>query len=181
MSRSADPNPYESPKAELEGAPPPEAMGAWRQGDLLVVSRGFQLPLICVATNQPADGYDREALDGLDRPLPLPLARSYVEFASQQAAIAVRTIQLGFVLLILVGLYYFVQVGGGVRRLAMVPDWLPPVAALIGVFALFGGSVWGRAANQLLAVHHATDHHVWIDGAHPEYLARWPQWPYAPN
>lgn len=51
-------NPYAAPEAEIApGKYAPEGGGAWRDGNLLVMSRDAELPDRCIKCNLPAHGY----------------------------------------------------------------------------------------------------------------------------
>lgn len=50
-------NPFAAPRVETLRAVPVHAEGAWRDGDLLVMSKGYILPDFCVKCGEPAAGY----------------------------------------------------------------------------------------------------------------------------
>lgn len=172
-------NPYAPPLADCRLEAPAGDSGIWRQDDFLVAPRHGQLPLRCIATNLPAQGYDPHALMGLDPPLPIPLSESYLQFVRTQARLALSLSALGVLLTLLLPIALTIArvLPGGVRFLGK-PDWPEFLTVGIGALLLIAGLTWGRGVTLLLYVHHATDSHVWIYGVHPDYLAQLPEWPY---
>ncbi len=50
-------NPHAAPETEISLGPrAPDDVGAWRDGPLLVMIKGAELPDRCLKCNQPADG-----------------------------------------------------------------------------------------------------------------------------
>jgi hypothetical protein len=164
----------------------PQGEGCWRDGKVLVMSRGFELPERCVRCNEPAPGYRLRrdlswhepmwALTLLISPLLYVLvalvvrkkARVYVSLCPEHRNKRTRGIAIAWLLgLAAVGLFvYGVSLPGDQGVLPVVASPILLIAALI----------WGQRASAVIAPKRIDKEMVWIKKVHPKYLAEFPDW-----
>jgi hypothetical protein len=174
-----DLNPYASP--ECVDPLPTDVFGAWRDGSMLVIHKQTNLPRVCVVTGKPAAGARDQLLvwkspgEFLSRQthLMVPLCRKELE----RYKLARRLILSGWLL-----------TGGavalGVLRLILLTNDPLTRQILTSLAVLTGGAglvAWlvGVAINQIpLSVAMGRGDHIWLAGAHREFLNRLPQWAY---
>lgn len=191
---SQNPNPYASP--QYTGSAPvapmgPAAAGLWRQGDYLVIDKRIQLPDICLLTNEPA----RERQSVSYQYLPpsvrwLGAGFGLIGAAIAQAFAVNATVNMpvsdtvigqrwqaaifGFGGAIL-GIALFV---GGCVAMANKLEALGIVGMLAGAVALIGGIIAAVVLYKQVQSYFINETHIWISGAHADYLNRLPHWPY---
>jgi hypothetical protein len=56
---------------------------------------------------------------------------------------------------------------------------LMPLLMLAGFLLFIGALIFGVLATRIVTPAEITDHHVFLKGVHPEFLAGLPDWPYA--
>ncbi|MCG8407614.1 MAG: Mth family G-protein coupled receptor [Phycisphaerales bacterium] len=153
----------------------------WREGNLLVMGKGAQLPTRCVKCNAPSEG----------RPLKRKMYWHHP----------------GWYLLILVGLLIYVVVALCIRKSVVVhaglcakhrakrrwvilASWLiglsfiplgwvaiefdQPLFIIVGILNLLVGPIIFIAAGQVVTPSRIDDHYAWIKGVCPSYLSALP-------
>jgi hypothetical protein len=188
-------NPYAAPQSmepAWRGSAPPEQGGVWRSGRLLVMRRDAQLPPICIKSNEPATGWLKRKLSWHH---PLVFAAlllnvlAYIILAlvmRKQATIYVglsdehfrrrrRAIVIGW-LLALSGIGLFVA---GIALAANVPRGEDMVFLVFttAMIVLVVGCVWGIRGAQIVAPKRINDSFLWLKGAAPAFLERFPDAP----
>lgn len=166
-------NPYTPPR---ETEPPPELEGVWRQGDWLVVSHSAKLPTEwCVKTNEPTTRTGTLWDLGVQYKGWLYT----LKFGLKETLYQRRLWRTRIMLASLV-------VGLPVSAVSVLSDlWFPNLVsdlAAIGALAAsiclvligFISSVIDLMQISLIS---RTGKHVFIRGAHPDFLARFPEWP----
>jgi len=166
----------------------------WRDGKLLVVGRDEAFPGWCVRTNRPADGkWFRQQLNCMPiwaRPIsallfPLgwltPLGWIVTEAATRSAVIHLgvsrsflrrRRRSIALTCLILSGSYAAIAWSCCWGPWGDGNTWLTMGAAL----ALGWGMFRVARAKQIVTAKRITGEFIWLKGAHPEFLARLPEW-----
>jgi hypothetical protein len=170
-----DPNPYApsavvDPRQELAEA----GVGAWRDGDLLVIHRDARLPEICLKTGQPAGrrltvklAWDEHwwSLRKQTLRLELPLSeRSYF------AATRLRW------LLVALGMAVLAALGVIIPRLHHWPSGQ-------GALVIFGGGssaitllLCSVALGEPVAIRRVRGDYLWLSGAGQRFLQQLPVW-----
>lgn len=179
-----DPNPYASPQAESRPETLPTGpVGAWREGDLLVMHRQAALPPYCVFTNEPAGGE------------PLNLAYSQIgEHGTPELGPTVHIALIGFPVTPEIPAEFFrANVGGllsllgGVGLVALaclsiqqglVTLFFVGMALGLGLM-LFAGYL--SYARRKLTLERMNDEYLWFRGAAPGFLDRLGPPPFAPT
>jgi hypothetical protein len=160
----------------------------WRDGKLLVMRKGAELPYRCIKTNAPADVWLKRELSWapwwvlalLLMSLPIGLiayllagkrARIRVGLCERRRAARVRAIWIAWLLALLgIGL----MICGGVFA-----DQQPnlPLVYLFpaGFLSLLVGLLMGATLPHVVRAAKITDDYVWLKGAHPDYLAALPE------
>lgn len=166
------------------------SFGIWRDKDRLVMSKGAELPYICVKTNRPADGWLRRKLYwhhwGIYLLLLVTPLLVYVIVAlivRQKADIQVgltrdqlrrrRWVIAGSWLGVLGGIVVMVV---GIANTAPNSAW--GVAMIIAGFAtILAAAIIGLLLARIVHPARITKEYVWIKGVHPGYLASLPEFP----
>lgn len=163
--------------------------GAFRNNGLLVLHRRFPLPDRCVKSNLPANGSILRCELSWHHPAWfLTLLLGLVPYFLLSMAIAKRariavgisplwkrkrlariaitaaTILLGALLICVA----FIYLQGTELFLASYG---------LGMLLVLAGIVYGRLVARLVRPKRIDDTHVWLAGAHPDYLAELPPWP----
>lgn len=183
-------NPYAAPSAASHpiGAPA-TSVGIWREGKTLVMHKQASLPDVCIKSNETTDGYRLKRKLSWHHPLIAstilisPLI--YVILAvvlSKRATITIgltdtwRKKRIQRIMTawsgVLMGLI------GGIAGLAMInPNgnsslggWL----ALGGLLMIIVMGIYGIVAARLISPKKIDAQYIYIKGAHPEFLARFP-------
>lgn len=173
-------NPYAAPRADIEPVyiaeviPQELAPGAWRMGYLLVMTGDGILPQRCAMTNQEMVNYDNSMVGFMGRNISIPVSQQYLDNTTYHKTVS-RSLQIVGVIAILVGM--------GLINPALnfrLPSLLIATAILIvaGLPAMITGIIWQRSYVPSLEIEHFTPQLLWLRGAHPDYLASLPEWPY---
>jgi hypothetical protein len=168
-------NPYASPTIpggyELSST---LGIGAWRDGDILVLHKQASLPFVCIETGDPGFRYRTFVLDRnywlelwmRQEQLLLPLGKpAYRKFRNREIMATAAIVVPIFALMIVTGI-----------RGALAPAWYFP---LIGLFmcGLVFAEILRRKDRKRLRFVAKKDSYVWIAGADPRFLAHLPDWP----
>ena len=164
--------------------------GMWRQGEILVVTRGLVFPDHCPVSNQSArTRYDYEfsylspearAAGAMFGALGAAVANSMATKANYQIPhtdeyIGAYRSNLAIGLGALFG-GIAVIIGGAFASNAS--EALAGTLIVLGIGMIIGGLIWLVAVRRELTVHYVSDTHCWIAGCSPEFLATLPPWPY---
>jgi hypothetical protein len=183
-----DDNPYAAPKAEvLSPDRHLESPGeAWREGNMLVVRKGAELPDRCLKCNAPAEGFRFSRLLSWHRPIWFVLflispaiyvlvyflirwrGRVTVGLCPRHREIRAWAIGLGW-LAALVGL-------GSIFAISVIPDALIPLAILIGGTLMLAGLIGGVLGSQVLVTKRIDKHFIWLRNVSLLYLTQFPDW-----
>jgi hypothetical protein len=174
---AADVNPYAASAVAEPLVPSADVLGigAWRDGDYLVLHPRAELPRLCVFTGLLASRqriiklqWDQRLFSSKSLRLAIPVSDRWVRFdrlrwwgghAAGLAAIA--------------GSYWFVRLG----QLQSVAGWDFPFA-LVGSIALaIGLAIYTQFSEQSCGVARARGDYLWIGGPSGAYLAQLPTWP----
>ncbi len=179
----------------------PDEPAAWREGDVLVVCRDRPLPMVCVLSGRPAKGYVKCLFHWHDRPLaasgPGGVLWQYardvwkVPLDVPLAGDLMRRRTIGWLLFGLTALVALATIGGLVAvqvYLGGLPagperEWWKdlgvPIIAMGGVLltclAMLGSYKIMPMPTVRLKPVRATQTHLWLSGAAPEYLAQLPE------
>lgn len=162
----------------------------FRDGKLLVMSRGATFPDRCVVTNQPAEKWlDRKLyweppwvkLSAVIPPAYVVFAFMYLEpiavgFALTSAAASRRYWKMMVRLLLLFG-----GIAGGFWALLNqrdLPDSVLPWLLLLDFVTIVGSAFWYCRARDVLRVRRTNVDYVWLSGVHPAFLSELPPFPH---
>ena len=190
-----DVNPYASPQSydavPLVVESEPIYNGLFRKGAVLVMHKRATLPNRCIKSNEPAVGW-------LKRNLSWHHPAVFVALLANLLVYIILAMCLRKQATIYIGLS---EVWFRKRRQATWIGWLlflggiaglvPAIAyadtyflAGLGIglcpLAALGGAIYGLLAARLVWPERISDDYVWLKGAHPEFLASLPPWPYHP-
>jgi hypothetical protein len=174
---AADVNPYAASAVAEPLVPSADVLGigAWRDGDYLVLHPRAELPRLCVFTGLLASRqriiklqWDQRLFSSKSLRLAIPVSDRWVRFdrlrwwgghAAGLAAIA--------------GSYWFVRLG----QLQSVAGWDFPFA-LVGSIALaIGLAIYTQFSEQSCGVARARGDYLWIGGPSRAFLTQLPPWP----
>jgi len=173
---------------------PDERSGVWRDGKILVMSQGAELPYRCVKTNEPAETFLRRKLSWHPPAIFATILAGvliYVILAmvlSKKADIRVpisHRIRKRRTMAIIVG--WLASLGGvGLTILTCilladsqnpaVKDALPFIVIGGIVFVIFS-AVFSSSIASIVTPTKITDRHVWLRGVNADYLDLLPEWP----
>ena len=142
----------------VELLPELEPTGAWRSGETLIIARGAQLPEYCLKTNQPTYGNS------------LRVGRFDFPVSGEWLAKRRQYYILGWTLVVTALFLLFFAVDDVARRrgeFSLVWFGLALVIAVSGVLIL--------VQMRLVSIVSASDDMLWVRGAHPEFLQRFPE------
>jgi hypothetical protein len=201
MSASIHPefNPYEPPRADVRPERGPDylpgskfsgAVGAWREGDLLLMSEGASLPDNCVKCDEPAEGYLLKRNLQWHHPAVYLLilihlllyiivalivrkrVKVYIPVCEAHRRRRVNAIITAWTLVvssiavpILIGVNsqaWFAESGSGVVG----------VTSIVGVVVFIAAAMYGALVGRVVAVKRIEEKYAWIRGVCPEFLAR---------
>ncbi len=165
--------------------------GLWRQGNVLVMRKGSQLPARCVKSNQPTDRRLKRNLYWHHPAIYLTIllhiliyvilalilrktATIYVGLSDEWFAKRHRAMFIGW-FLVLASIGMFVAGVATVDRSETFP-WMLVASPLV----FLGGAIYGLLAARMIAAKRISDDYVWLKGVHPSFLADLPEWPYQP-
>jgi hypothetical protein len=162
--------------------------GIWRDGNQLVMSQDAELPYVCIKTNRPADVWLPRTVSWYPKwtlvLLPLGLivwlivagvlrrqATIRVGLCESRRAGRVWTIVLAWGGVVLsLGLLIL---GAILEKRQPEAVWLIPV----GIVLFFGSAIVGATLPTIVSAAYLTEDHIWLKGVHPDYLARFPEFP----
>jgi hypothetical protein len=184
-------NPYAPPKSQLLDMKPAIARsgGIWRDGNLLMVRKGVQLPDRCLKCNAPADGYRFHRNLSWISPFwylgllvigPLIFVIIYYIVRNQGEVTAGlcpihrarrrRWIWIAWITALL-GLVVMLIPTTGV-----VPQQYTAVPVLAGIALVFAGLLIGAIGPPVLVPDRIDKHFVWLKRVSPTFLATLPDW-----
>lgn len=180
-------NPYAVPKSQ-----PAKVVtstdGVWRQGNLLVMHKMAVLPDVCIKSNQPADGYRLKRKLSHHHPaivlavlvnvllyiilaaIMAKRATVMIGLSPQWRAIRKRRMAISWMgSLIGLGMLIFglVTLDGPQRN-----DGTGGILVLLGIVGMIGFLLYGLIGARMISAKKIDDDHVYIKGAHPDFLAR---------
>lgn len=185
----SDFNPYAAPETdELRGsiAAASDVAGPWRQGRVLVMAKTGELPPRCVCCNAPATGR--------------PLKRTLTWHPAWWYLLLLFNLLVYLVVALIIRRTAIIRVGlcdrhRGRRRMWIALAWslvllaiaLPMIASATGStdpFVFFGltpllllvAALIGIFGARVVYAKRIDDHHAWIGGVSPAYLAELPSW-----
>lgn len=174
-------------------------MAVFRQGDMVVMHRLAALPNLCFFNGEPASSEPMSVSLKYDEPwvrmMALFGALIYALFSAAASKTATVNIPVSQTTwdsrwwwtwfcwgLFGVGLLIFV--GGCV---GLVSNDRGPLASLFGIGMLVGlltmiaAPIVGYFSFRQVACYFMDDHYIWMTGAHPNFLAVLPAWPFPPR
>jgi len=190
-------NPYAAPLGEPAYAGKQDhSLACWRDNKILIMPRDGRLPLICVKSNQPAERYLRRKLAWHRPAIYLLLLCNILIFAlvalicQKKADIEIGLSEEWFVkrrracwigwssFLLGIGLFAvfiwllstFTYIGD--LHTALVVGTLPLSVAV----AVIGG-IYGLVASRMVTPQKIDENYLYLRGCHPDFLARFPDWP----
>jgi len=190
-----DDNPYAAPEFSVRPAgkfaDPAfgsfDAEGCWQDGNLLVLSKGAQLPDRCIKCNLPANDFRLERKLSWHPPIwfvtvfisPLiyvivalcvrHTAKIEVGLCEEHRRRRSRAIASAWIAI----LGGFGLIFGGVALVD--PEWVP-IPVLVGLVTILVGIFIGILGSQVATTKSIDEHHVWLAKANPEYLKMLPTW-----
>lgn len=190
---TSDINPYQSFAAESGPVAAEVAgQGLWRQGKLLVIEKTAELPYVCIKSNEPADGRLTRKLTWHHPLISVSILASPIIYIILAAILSKRaTIHIGLsdawfakrrtriVIAWLLSLGGFGALVSGIVLMNNIQmQNTAPLLMFGGFIAFIVGIIYGLVAGRLVTPDKITDHHVWLKGVHPEFLAGLPEWPH---
>lgn len=190
-------NPYAAPQTGHAVAPGGMPMrqqgeiGIWHTGKTLVMHQAATLPDVCVKSNQPASGKTlRRKLSWHPSWVALTILISPLVYIILAAILTKRaTIHIGLtdpfrkrrmIMLALAWLFGLGSLAMFVVSVAMIDQFdAAPLLAILGVAGIFFALIFGNFGARLVRATKITDTHIHLKGCHPDYLKRFPIWPYA--
>ena len=177
-STEVDANPYASPPS-LEGYERHDQRpfgGLWRQGNLLVMHRSAQFPPLCVATNVPTTRKVKQILTTNDA-WNLVSTNKAVHVGLSEPRWRHRrwvhkmSIGLGIIAGALILLACVLMPSEMHRGFLLV-------LAVAGVVTAISAGVWDDLYVKVVSVSRIRKEFFWLNGVHPDFLKRLPEWPY---
>jgi hypothetical protein len=168
----------------------PHGSDIWRDGNQLVMSWDAQLPYVCIKTNRPADVWLPRTVSWYPKwtlflvPLGALVffivagllrkqAKIRVGLCEARRAARVRTIVMAWVGSLL-GLGFLVGASIWADRQPSSPA---PMLMVFGIALFFISALFGALKPRIVSAGYMTVDYIWLKGAHPSYLARFPQFP----
>ncbi len=177
----SDFNPYAAPKSEIVEQ---KREGLWRDGLLLVIGKGTELPDRCLRCNEPAHGYRLKRTFSWHKPAWYLLvlfnliiyiivamcvrwtAKVSAPFCPRHRSMRRRAIALGWL--------------GSLAGISLVilgassPDYA--IVIVVGVCLFLGSLIFGVIASQLVVPKKIDENFVWLKKVSPVFLATVPDW-----
>ena len=162
----------------------------WRDGKLLVMRKGAELPYRCIKTNGPADVWQKRTLIWspwwvvvlilfnqliglLAYLLVRKRAKIRIGLCEARRAARVKAIWAAWLLPFLgVGL-----MGAGVVAVNNDPNTPLVFLMLVGLLMLLAGLIITLTLPGGVKAQRISETHIWIKGVHPDYLASFPEFP----
>ena len=185
-------NPYAPPATAAPttaSVMPDGQAGIWRQGKTLVMERQATLPDICVKSNQPTEGYRLKRNLSWHHPgwallviINIPIYAVVALMVSKRSVVHIglsdawrrrrlRRIWLAWLCVLL-------AVVGGVAGVWIAENGEESIGVpmLLGsVVVFFGGLLYGMISARLIRAKRIDKKLVWFNGAHPDFLNRFPE------
>ncbi len=189
-------NPYAAPMAEIPHrlSHKPHGPTLFRLGDLLVIDKRVDLPPeICLMSNTKASGTLRRKLSWHHPAVFLALLVNILIYAILAIVLSKKaTIHIGLsdewiakrrwrIAVSWMGILS--SLGAMIAGMVMVSQ--PGTAGewgyliLFGLFAFLFAAIYGLVGARLVSPRKITDSHVFLKGAHSQFLARLPHWPFS--
>ena len=174
---TADINPYAPP--QVDDRQMPLGVGAWRDGEFLVLHPRAELPRFCVETGDAAAG-TRDypvvwkppgSLLSSSAHFAMPLRRDRLYAFARLRRMSIIGLLLAVCAIALTFVWPLADVVG---------DWILRFAPLVIMLGLVGMAIWYaavRAVTSPLEVVYSRGDYLWLRGAHTTFLARLPPWP----
>jgi len=164
--------------------------GIWRDGNQLVMTRDAELPYVCIKTNQPADVWLPRSVSWYPRwtlvllPLGLLVFVIVAGLLRKQAGIRVGLCESRRVgRLWTIGLAWGgIVLGLGMLMVGIISERQQPAslaASLIplGCLLFFASAILGDSLPRIVSAAYINEDFIWLKGVHPDYLARFPEFP----
>jgi len=179
-----DPNPYASPQVPSEPQSP--GIGAWRDGNYLVMHYEAELPRYCITSGEVADGARELVLswrtpgDLLSRTHQfwLPQVRPYlVQYAREKRLAKIGMGLMALMLLLVIVGMRIVYLIAPANQLDAILSLLAITAIPLSIAVIIVWLWWLLNSKPPLRHVHSWRDYVWFEGAHPRFLARLAPWP----
>ncbi|MFN9197818.1 MAG: hypothetical protein ACK5WR_07090 [Planctomycetaceae bacterium] len=164
--------------------------GIWRDGNQLVMTRDAELPYVCIKTNRPADMWLPRTVSWYPRwtlvllPLGLLVFVIVAGLLRKQAGIRVGLCESRRVgRLWTIGLAWGgIVLGLGMLMVGIISERQQPAslaASLIplGCLLFFASAILGDSLPRIVSAAYINEDFIWLKGVHPDYLARFPEFP----
>lgn len=162
--------------------------GIWRDGNQLVMTRDAELPYVCIKTNRPADVWLPRTVSWYPRwtlvllPLGLLVFVLVAGLLRKQAPIRVGLCESRRVgRLWTIGLAWGgIVLGLGLLMLGILWEKQQPEAASLiplGCLLFFASAILGATLPRIVSAVYINEDFIWLKGVHPDYLARFPEFP----
>jgi hypothetical protein len=178
-------NPYAAPRSEIavKDSHLTDAGGLWRDGPLLVIRKGTELPDRCLKCYGDADGYR------LKRKLSWHPSYWFLLVLVSPLIYVIVALCVRKTAKVAIGLCEHHR---SKRRRAIAIGWLAslagiglivlagsndlPLLSLVGIGVLFGGILFGVIGSQVLLPQRIDKNFVWLKKVSPDYLAPLSEW-----
>ena len=162
--------------------------GIWRDANQMVMTRDAELPYVCIKTNRPADVWLPRTVSWYPKwtlvlvPLGLLVFVIVAGLLRRQTTIRVglcESRRVGRVWALVLA-WGGIVLGLGLLLLGAVLEERQPEAAYLmplGVVLFFGSAIVGDTLPTIVSAAYITEDHIWLKGVHPDYLARFPEFP----
>ena len=164
--------------------------GIWRDGNQLVMTRDAELPYVCIKTNRPADVWLPRTVSWYPKwtlvllPLGLLVFVIVAGLLRKQAPIRVGLCESRRVARIwTIGLAWGgIMLGLGLLMVGITSEKQQPAslaASLIplGCLLFFASAILGATLPRIVSAVYINEDFIWLKGVHPDYLARFPEFP----
>lgn len=180
-------NPYAPPMAELDNTPRLATAGdGWRDGSLLVVPKGAELPDRCLKCNAPAQGYRFVRTLSWLSPVwiilllsPLLYIIVYLILRKRgrvAAGLCQRHRKLRGRAIVIGWLTAFAGIAS-ILASGAVPNQYAGIPIVAGIVLLLAGIIGERIGSQVLVAKRINKEFIWLRNVSPDLLASYPAWP----
>jgi hypothetical protein len=177
-------NPYAAPKEQsLAYSGDIDVAGAWCDGNLLVVTKGYDLPDRCLKCNEPAGGWRLKRTFSWHPPILYVLIIASLLIYVIVALIVRHTGKLAVPLCprhrqirrqaIIVG-WLSSLLGLAVMIASVVPRETNPILLILGAGLLLFGILYGLLRSQTVVPSKIDKQRIWLRKVDPEFLAELP-------
>ena len=184
-----DQNPYAPPATAYSPQPVFNQGGIWRDGNTLIMQKHAVLPDVCLKRNVKTEGYRLKRKLSWHHPalfllvlISLPIYAILAIILSKKAVIHIGLcehwrrkrltrilIAWATVLFSITGFFTGIALADGQQEAIGVP------MLLVSIVFFFVGILFGLMGARMIHVKHIDDQYVRFNGAHPEFLAQFPQ------